>query len=99
MIRLLTTLIRDPETRERYREQWRADLDGATELGLDRRSVLLGIAVTCVRLRYTTRKAHTMLPIGPLAIALRRFGNRGQVVVATSLSVLMLLGGVVMLVR
>ena len=98
MIRLLTSLIRDPDLRERYREQWEADLDGAAELGLSRRGVLLGVATTCVRLHFTG-KAHHMLPIGPLAIALRHFGNRGQVVVVTSLSVLLLLGGTLLLLR
>jgi len=99
VINLLTTLIRDPEDRARYREQWTADLDAAAELGLSRRGLLLGIAVTCVRLRLTTGKAHAVLPIGPLAIVLRHFGNRGQVVVATSLSALFLLGGVLLLIR
>ncbi|MCS7481335.1 hypothetical protein ACFFQW_09260 [Umezawaea endophytica] len=99
MITVLTTLIRDPEVRARYREQWTADLDGAAELGLSRRGLLLGIAVTCLRLRFTTGKAHEMLPIGPLAIALRHLGNRGQVLVATSLSALFLLGGALLLIR
>jgi hypothetical protein len=99
VIRLLTTLIRDPDLRERYREQWAADLDGAAELGLSRAGVLLGAATTCVRLRFATRKAHAMLPIGPLAIALRHFSHRGQVVIATALSLLLLLGGVLLLIR
>jgi hypothetical protein len=99
VIRLLTTLIRDPDLRERYREQWAADLDGAAELGLTRRAVVLGIATTCVRLRFATRKAHAMLPIGPLAIALRHFGNRGQALVVTALSLFLLLGGVLLLIR
>ncbi|MEO6086188.1 MAG: hypothetical protein ABIQ18_24060 [Umezawaea sp.] len=99
MIRLLTTLIRNPDLRERYREQWAADLDGAAEVGLSRSNILLGAATTCVRLRFATRKAHAMLPIGPLAIALRHFGNRRQALVITAVSLFLLLGGGLLLVR
>jgi len=50
-------------------EQWSADLAGAAELDLSPVSVSLGAVQTA--LHPTTWKDARMLPIGPLAIALR----------------------------
>jgi hypothetical protein len=92
VVRLATALLRDEQAR--YREQWAADLEGAAELGMNPLGVAFGALALAV-----TRRGHTMLPIGPLAIALRRFGTRGQAAVLLSISTLALLGGVLLLMR
>ena len=80
------------DQRDRYLEQWRADVTGARELGLNP----LGVAFGAVRIAHRERKP-VMLPIGPLALALRlrESTNLGAV-----LAVMLLanLGGAILLV-
>ncbi|MFT7836309.1 hypothetical protein Q5530_09165 [Saccharothrix sp. BKS2] len=78
--------------RERYREQWRADVAGAREAGLSP----LGVAFGAVRIGHRER-GPVVLPVGPLVLALRlrESTNLGAV-----LAVMLLanLGGSVLLV-
>ncbi|CAL9671368.1 hypothetical protein SUDANB95_07492 [Actinosynnema sp. ALI-1.44] len=76
--------------RERYREQWRADVLGAAEAGLSP----LGVAVGALRVA-NVRKA--VLPIGVLALGLRL---RESTRFSAALAVLVLanLGGMFLLV-
>ncbi|QQQ76072.1 hypothetical protein IOD16_34335 [Saccharothrix sp. 6-C] len=80
------------EQRDRYLEQWRADVAGAGELGLSP----LGVAVGALRIASREREP-LMLPIGPLALALRlrESTNIGAVL---AVMVLANLGGAILLV-
>lgn len=63
LVRAATRLIRDPQLRQRYREQWLADLDGAAELDMAPLRVACGAAAAAVRLATTVpRPAGT--PVG-----------------------------------
>lgn len=78
--------------RSRYLEQWRADVQGARELGLNP----LGVALGAVRIANRER-GPVMLPIGVLALALRlRESTRFGAVLAVM--VLANLGGAILLV-
>ncbi|WP_422734808.1 hypothetical protein ACN26Y_14430 [Micromonospora sp. WMMD558] len=64
--------------RARYREQWRADVQGAAELGLSSLRLAAGAAVAAARITVVNRKgSFAMQPIGPLALALRLVGGPG----------------------
>ncbi|MEV0676561.1 hypothetical protein AB0I60_08555 [Actinosynnema sp. NPDC050436] len=78
--------------RDRYREQWRADVLGARDLGLSP----LGVAFGALRVA-NTRRGPVVLPVGVLALALRL---RESTNVGAVLAVMLLanLGGVVLLV-
>ncbi|CCH35278.1 hypothetical protein ABZ816_11790 [Actinosynnema sp. NPDC047251] len=78
--------------RERYLEQWRADVLGARELGLSPFGVAFGAVRTA-----NTRKAPVMLPVGVLALALRLRESRH---LGAVLAVMLIanLGGVIVLV-
>ncbi|XVS64066.1 hypothetical protein ACQPYE_38440 [Actinosynnema sp. CA-299493] len=78
--------------RDRYLEQWRADVGGARELGLNP----LGVASGAVRIAHRERRP-LLLPIGPLALALRL---RESTNIGAVLAVLVLanLGGAILLV-
>ncbi|WP_433266036.1 hypothetical protein ACQPZF_39700 [Actinosynnema sp. CS-041913] len=82
-----------PAERARYREQWRADVLGAPELGLSP----LGIAFGALRVA-RTRKGPVMLPIGLLAIALRLRESRHITAVLAVLLLANLGGGLLLLV-
>jgi hypothetical protein len=75
-------------------EQWSADLQGAAELDLSPMSVSIGALRTA--LHPTTWKDAPMLPIGPLAIALRHVhgpdATRRAIPIAVALLVLLLAG-------
>ncbi|WP_461123318.1 hypothetical protein [Saccharothrix stipae] len=98
MTRLALTLVRAAAVllprgqRDRYLEQWRADVEGARELGLSP----LGVAFGAIRI---ARREHrpVVLPIGPLALALRlrESTNIGAVL---AVMVLANLGGAILLV-
>ncbi|GAA1280195.1 hypothetical protein [Saccharothrix xinjiangensis] len=80
------------DQRDRYLEQWRADVAGAREAGLHP----LGIALGAARVAHRER-GPVVLPVGPLALALRlrESTNLGAV-----LAVMLLanLGGMILLV-
>ncbi|NUT48924.1 MAG: hypothetical protein HOV94_16695 [Saccharothrix sp.] len=78
--------------RDRYLEQWRADVEGARELGLSP----LGVAFGALRVARRER-GPVLLPVGPLALALRlrESTNIGAVL---AVMVLANLGGVILLV-
>jgi hypothetical protein len=80
------------EQRDRYLEQWRADVEGARDLGLSP----LGVALGAVRIAHRERKP-VLLPVGPLALALRlrESTNIGAVL---AVMVLANLGGAILLV-
>ncbi|MFD7657636.1 hypothetical protein ACFV4N_26990 [Actinosynnema sp. NPDC059797] len=98
MTRLALALVRaaaallPPAERDRYREQWRADVAGAREAGLHP----LGIALGAIRVAHRER-GPVLLPVGPLALALRL---RESTNVGAVLAVLLLanLGGSILLV-
>jgi hypothetical protein len=75
-------------------EQWSADLAGAAELDLSPVSVSVGVLRTA--LHPTTWKDAPMLPIGPLAIALRYVhgpnATRQAIPIAVALLAVLLLG-------
>ena len=85
-----TALLPAPE-RDRYREQWAADLEGARELGIAPASVAVGALRTAVSI---TRHQGGPVPIGPLAIALRHSGAdpRRVAVIAVAMAVPLLAG-------
>lgn len=103
VVRCAAALLPDPGRRARYLEQWRADVHGAAELDMSALRVALGAGAAAVRLAATSPRnpeGHTMLPIGPLALALRAFGGsraRQHAVALAVVSGLALLGGVVLL--
>ncbi|MCE6995888.1 hypothetical protein LZG04_13915 [Saccharothrix sp. S26] len=78
--------------RDRYREQWRADVEGARELGLEP----LGVAFGAIRIAHRERKP-VMPPVGALALALRL---RESTNIGAVLAVVLLanLGGAILLV-
>ena len=96
VVRLAAALIPDAGRRARYREQWRADVYGAAELGLSPLRVALGAGAAALQM---PKGPHAMLPIGPLALALKLAGtSRRHAAILAAVSALALLGGVLMLV-
>ena len=84
-----------PRTRQaELAEQWSADLAGAAELDLTPLSVSVGALRTA--LHPTTWKDAPMLPIGPLAIALRHVhgpdATRRALPIALALFAVLLMG-------
>ncbi|WBB66983.1 hypothetical protein [Micromonospora sp. WMMD812] len=97
LVRCATALLPDTALRRRYLEQWRADVCGAAELGLSPMRVAAGIALAATRIALTTRKEPAMLPIGPLALAVRLVGGRNarrRAAALAALSTMALLAGV-----
>lgn len=72
LLALLAHLL-PPLARDRYLEEWRADLAGAAEAGLPRRTVVLGAAALLLTIDRDA-PAHTGEPRGMLP---RRFARRG----------------------
>lgn len=80
---------------DRYREQWEADVVGAHELGMSPLGVAFGTVRAAVAM---PSKGAVMLPIGPLAIALKHAQTpRGRVLAIAVVSALSLLGGVALM--
>jgi hypothetical protein len=102
IVRCAASLLPDPDQRDRYREQWQADVHGAAELGLSPVRIGMGAAGAAARIAMTqTKGSTTMLPIGPLAIALKVVGGPRARQRAAALAVvftLTLLGGVALLI-
>lgn len=106
--RWAAALLPGPERRERYREQWAADVRGAADLGLSPLRLALGTVGAAVRIKAsaakeasaTSSKGTRMPPIGPLAIAMRLVGGdvRRRAAALAALSLLTLLGGLFLLV-
>jgi hypothetical protein len=95
----LACLFLPPEVRERYREQWLADLEGAAELGLSPRRLALGMVGAAVQISATS-KGPVMHPIGPVALVLKLVGSPRQRVAGFAIaSALVLLGGLALLLR
>ncbi|MCW6006206.1 PadR family transcriptional regulator [Micromonospora sp. CPCC 205371] len=83
----------------RSREQWQADVLGAADLGLSPFRLALGAVSASARMSHR-KGTNAMLPIGPLALALRVVGgprSRQRAAALAALSALALLGGVTML--
>ncbi|MBB5954747.1 hypothetical protein FHS29_001317 [Saccharothrix tamanrassetensis] len=80
-----------PAERARHREQWRADVLGARELGLSP----LGIALGALRV---ARTRPVVLPVGVLAVALRLRESRHLGAVFVVLLIGNLGGGLLLLV-
>jgi hypothetical protein len=102
VVRCAASVLPDREQRDRYSEQWQADVDGAAEFGLSPVRLALGAAGAAVRISVTSTKGSaSMLPIGPLAIALKVVGGSRARQRAAALAVvftLTLLGGVALLI-
>jgi hypothetical protein len=116
VVRWAAALLPDPERRARYREQWEADVRGAGDLGLSPLRLALGAATAAARISTTapshrraasgeritasSSKGSRMLPIGPLALAMRLVGGdvRRRTAALAALSALTLLGGLFLLV-
>jgi hypothetical protein len=106
--RWAAALLPDPERRERYREQWAADVRGAADLGLSPLRLALGAVGAAVRIKASAAKEAStigskgsrMPPIGPLALAMRLAGGnvRHRAAALAALSALTLLGGLFLLV-
>ncbi len=96
LVRVAAVLLPGADRRARYLEQWRADVHGAAELDLSPVRVALGALVAALKM---PKGPHVMLPIGPLALALKLAGgSRRHAVVLAAVSALALLGGVLMLI-
>ncbi|MFC3500745.1 hypothetical protein ACFOOK_07160 [Micromonospora krabiensis] len=96
LVRCTAALLPDPEQRARHLEQWRADVRGAAELDLSPLRIAAGTAVAAALMTVTTRKETPVLPIGPLALALRLVGGRTarrRAVTLAALSGMALLSG------
>ncbi|QGN47367.1 hypothetical protein GKC29_11280 [Micromonospora sp. WMMC415] len=77
LVRCAAALLPGPH-RARHLEQWRADVQGAAELGLSPLRLAVGTTVAAARIAVVYRKeSHAMQPIGPLALALRLVGGPG----------------------
>jgi len=79
IIHAAVAILPDRECRARYREQWLADVNGATELGMSALPVALGAAVAAVQLATTRPPSVTALLRAPLLSGVsprqrRRFG-------------------------
>lgn len=102
VVRCAAALLPEPDQRARYREQWQADVLAAADLGLSPLRLAFGAASAAARMSARSWKGtHTMLPIGPLALALRVVGGsrqRQRAAVLAALSALALLGGVTMMI-
>ncbi|GAA0927086.1 hypothetical protein GCM10009557_93340 [Virgisporangium ochraceum] len=101
VVRVAAALLPGADRRARYLEQWRADVHGAADLDLSALRVALGAGAAALRIAATTPSegTHAMLPIGPLALALRLVGgSRTHAALLAGLSALALLGGVVLLI-
>ena len=106
--RWAAALLPDGRRRDRYREQWEADVRGAADLGLSPLRLALGAAGAAVRMKAfaaregtaTNSKGSRMPPIGPLALAMRLVGGdvRRRGAALAALSALTLLGGLLLLV-
>jgi hypothetical protein len=97
MTRLALALVRAAASRlpraqrDRYLEQWRADVEGAREVGLNP----LGVAFGAIRIATKERRT-VMLPIGPLALALR-LRESGRIGAVLAVMLLANLCGVILL--
>ncbi|PPI27261.1 hypothetical protein [Rathayibacter sp. AY1B5] len=91
LLRLLSLLL-PPLARERYLEEWRADLAGAAELGLPRRGVVLGALALLVSVDRDL-PAHTGEARGTLPRRLARRGLALFAAAALMLSGIALTGG------
>ncbi|GAA4729615.1 hypothetical protein [Phytohabitans rumicis] len=102
VVRCAAALLPDPEQRARYLEQWRADVQAAADFDLSPLRLALGAMSAAPRIAAPSSKGSTtMLPIGPLALALRVVGGsrvRQRTAALAVLSALTLLGGIAMLV-
>ncbi|MGN9913586.1 hypothetical protein ACTMTJ_39245 [Phytohabitans sp. LJ34] len=100
VVRWAAALLPDPERRARYREQWEADVRGAADLDMSPLRVALGAASAAGRITAISSKGTRMLPIGPLALAMRLVGGdvRRRAAALAALSTLTLLGGILLLV-
>jgi hypothetical protein len=61
IVRIAVAVIADPALRERYREQWLADVEGAAEVGLAPLPVALGAASAAIRLGASRRSLTPMV--------------------------------------
>jgi hypothetical protein len=102
VVRCAAALLPDPQLRARYLEQWRTDVHAAADFDLSPLRLALGAASAAVRITASSSKGSTtMLPIGPLALALRLVGGshtRQRAVALATLATLALLGGITMLI-
>jgi hypothetical protein len=101
VVRCAAIALPDPQRRARYLEQWQADVYGAADLHLSPLRLALGAAGAAVRITATSSKGSTMLPIGPLALALRAVGGSRARQHAAALAILFtltLLGGAAVLI-
>nr|QLK00773.1 hypothetical protein HZU44_12725 [Micromonospora carbonacea] len=102
VVRCAASLLPDARQRARYLEQWQADVHDAADLDLSALRLALGAAGAAARIAVTSSKGSTtMLPIGPLALALRVVhGSRDRQRAATlaALLALGLLGGIALLI-
>lgn len=95
----LAALFLPADRRERYREEWAADLEGAAELGLSPWRHALGVVGAAMQISATS-KGQAMHPIGPVALVLKLVGSPRQRVLGFAVaSALALLGGIALLVR
>ncbi|GLH99221.1 hypothetical protein Pa4123_44960 [Phytohabitans aurantiacus] len=99
LVRCAAALLPEPDRRARYREQWQADVLAAADLDLSPLHLALGAAIAAARI--SRKGTNVMLPIGPLALAIRAVGGsraRQRAAALAVLSALVLLGGVTMLI-
>lgn len=100
--RCAARLLPDLRQRARYLEQWQADVHGAADFGLSALRLALGAVGAAARITATSSKGSTiMLPVGPLALAMRVVGGsraRQRAAALAFLFTLTLLGGVAMLI-
>jgi hypothetical protein len=98
IVRCAAALLPDPRRRARYLEQWQADVQAAADFGMSPLRLALGALGGAARIAASSSKGSTvMLPVGPLALALRLVGGphpRQRAAVLAVLSALMLLGGI-----
>lgn len=84
LVRLAAGLIADPERRQRYEEQWLADVEGAADVGMSPLTVAFGACAGAPAIARTpgaqpqfAKRSGTMPPIGILGLAIHLV-HRGQ---------------------
>ncbi len=90
VVRLASVLV-VPDSRDRYREQWLAELEGADEAAVPSWRVAAGVLRSAPSVNAGRETPMPLAPIGPLAIILRRTNASRNTVLATTLVLLALL--------
>lgn len=91
LIACLASVLVAPDSRDRYREQWLADLEGADDAAVPPWRVAVGVLRSVPSINSGNVTPMKLAPVGPLAIILRRTNASRNTVLATTAALLVLL--------